>query len=169
MGKSLIIKGGNFAVNAIQDLAVWRNITSSLQSTSTGRTYLHYPASQYNQIYSFVASSSSYSNRKIYYIDVSQYNGKKIKFTSTGGTNADGNGNLNWQKCFASAINVTMPWTGTGTATNAVTSSTEWQILNLSSGTEVATYELIVPTGANWLIFTSRPGVVSPEVYIEAD
>lgn len=169
MGKSLVIKGGNFAANGIPDLSVYTDISSNVVESDIHRQYMHYPQSspvQYNDC--FVYNASAYANNHICSIDVSAYVGKKIRLYASDNYEASHYTGGAYFKCFASAVDVALPWTGTTNKQNALTAVE--RINGHGSPNTLSVWDLVVPAGAVYLIFNNNDTVIlHPKVYVEAD
>lgn len=162
MGKSLIIKGGNFAENGISDLATYVDISASIVKSGTMRQYLHYPEHSVNEAFMYVSSAST---TRVCTINVSAYVGKRLRlYASDSAVYSDFAGGA-WWKCFASAISVNLPWTGTSTVQNVVTAVQH--ISGKGDATRAIWFDLIVPQGAVYLVFSnSDTSCPIPKVYV---
>ena len=149
MGKSLVIKGGNFAANGIPDLASYTDITSSCVKSDVHRQFIHYPNN--NLPNTFQYNSGGFNNTRIVTLDVSSYVGRHLRvYTNDASPSSNYTGGCYW-KCWASAVSVTLPWTGTTNKTNALTA------VSYIDGTGTGTskwFDLTVPTGAAYLVMS---------------
>ena len=173
MGKSLVIKGGNFAANGIPDLASWTEITSNLKMSDTHRQYFHYPGNSPAHNNEFAYNATALTTTKICSIDVSSYVGKKIRvYWSQQRPSTNYTGGC-WWRCFASALasGISLPWNGTTEVQNAVT-AVEHISGSTPTGTDLAAEysTLLVPASAVYLIFSNNETrCPSPRVFVEAD
>lgn len=173
MGKSLVIKGGNFAANGIPDMASWTEITSALKKSDTHRTYMHYPENSPSHSDEFMYNASALATTKICSIDVHSYVGKKIRvYWSQQRLSTNYAGGC-WWRCFASALasGISLPWNGTNVVQNAVT-AVEHISGSAPAGTDLgAEYSILtVPASAVYLIFANNEAnCPSPRVFVEAD
>lgn len=173
MGKSLVIKGGNFAANGIPDLASWTEITSDLNQSDTHRQYMHYPENSPSHSDEFMYNANALAATKICSIDVHSYVGKKIRvYWSQQRPSTEYAGGC-WWRCFASALGpgISLPWDGTTTVQNAVT-AVEHISGSTPTGTDLAAeYSMLtVPASAVYLVFSNNmTRCPSPRVFVEAD
>lgn len=169
MGKSLIIKGGNFAANAITNLSDWTDITENMLMSSTKRQYIHYPNGSLNDVFQY--DTSALNTTSICSIDVSAYVGRRIRvYWAQQRPASNYTGGCYW-RCFASALKsgITLPWSGTTVVQNAITAVERISGTTPTGTTMAAEYSVLtVPTGAVYLIFSNDSNRCPiPKVWIE--
>lgn len=157
MGKKLIIKGADFSENALDNTGSITDITSQLVSSDIHRQYIHMPSA--NQLDQFQYSADALATSVISTLDVSGMRGKTIIANIYGITNDSSA----YQMCFASSVNVAIPWNGTTLENNAVTSVE--RITGKGTG-GYGTYTLVVPQSANYLVFKNRTNYPAT-IYLE--
>lgn len=164
MGKSLVIKGANFQVNGIQDLSTYTDISTNILESGVHRQYIHYLNDNRNNQFQYL--SNALATTKICTIDVSAYVGRTIKlYASDSGASSSYTGGA-WFKCFASAVSVTLPWTGTTSIQNAVTVVEHIDYAGNGYGNP-GWWTLTVPQNAVYLVFTNNSSfVTTPKVYV---
>lgn len=168
MGKSLIIKGGNFAANAITDLSDWIDISSNLKISDVHRQYINYPGHNEKQ---FMYLASGLVSSTLCAINVSAYVGKRIRVYWSQQRLATNYDPGCWWRCFASAVasGITFPWNGTANVNNAVTLVEQISGDQPAGATMVAEYSILtVPAGSLYLIFTNNTSICpAPKVWVE--
>lgn len=149
MGKSLIIKGADFSVNALDNIGM-TDITSECEFSGVGRSYLHYP--DVDQLNQFGYNASAQTTR-MGSLDVTQYRGRTIVLKVWGlNKSSDFTGGA-WWIAFASSVSVSLPWNGTSAVNNALTA------VEHISGLGTGMYNILtlqVPQTASYLIFRDR-------------
>lgn len=147
MGKSLIIKDADFSANSFDNISGLTDISSNIVRSGTGRQYIHYPNNNQTYQFGYVSSISS----RICTLDVSNYVGRKILAKIHGIRSSSNFTGGAWWICFASAVSVQLPWTGTKSVNDVVTVV---ENVNGKSATVSDTdwYELTVPSGAEYFI-----------------
>jgi len=147
MGKCLIIKGADFSANAVANINSVTDITSQIVTSQNHRVYLHYPTGGNND--QFLYSANSLADHRIGTLDVSGYRGRTIILKAFNVSYVAGA----YYIAFASAISVTLPWTGTTNVQNAITAIQRYAGQG-TGGWE--TYTFTVPQTANYFVFLNR-------------
>ena len=148
MGKRLIIKGADFSSSGLPVTNVTSKAVMTRENTSfiTGTTTLT----------NCFGYNSAWAGRNIWTLDISQYKGKMIRFTISDWLKAEHSSTgAVYYNCFASALNVTVPWTGTGNQQNAVTPVLLIDgKVDVQGGTSV--YVERIPEDANYLVISNQ-------------
>lgn len=146
MGKQLIIRDADFSENALINIGGLTDLSGNMVLSDVNRQFLHYP--DHDVINSF-AYTTNLSNTRICTLDVSQYVGRTIRIRIWSISKAsDYTGGAYWM-CFASAFSVAIPWTGT-TSTNNVLTTVSY-ISGLGGG-EYNIIDIEVPIGAMYFV-----------------
>lgn len=146
MGKNLIIKGADFSANAVANINSVTDITSQIVTSQNHRQYLHYPTGGNND--QFMYNANALATSRIGTIDVSGYRGRTIILRARVAYVAGA-----YYIAFASAVNVTLPWSGTTSVSNAITAIERYEG---KDGQSYKDYTFTVPQNANYLVFLNR-------------
>lgn len=157
MGKKIIVKGADFSANKI----TYTDISSTAVISRNGTTMINYPGNNQSNIVSYSTNATN-QKRNFIAIDVSTYQGKYIRFTFASAVNSEDYVGGAYNACFASNLNVAIPFTGTSQVINAFTN-----VGNVPSKTHTFTYIAKIPDNAVYLLVQNvRTTVENPKFEI---